>query len=441
MQYNINITDEENIHLDNFIREFLLNNFHPDVWDLEAYPTIKKYNSVRVKPLNDDELLFFYKNIKDDLLKVKKGSSKIIQKNDEMIFVKSSDIINKSIDWLWEGKIARGKVTLIAGDPGLGKSQVTIHLAGIVSNGGIFPGGHVCRKGKVLFFSAEDDPEDTINPRLTAVNSDKNNILIFSCIKKDGREKTFDMSKDIELLEKTVEKEKDISLIIVDPITAFLGDTDSHVNAEVRALLSSLSKLASRYNLAIVVVTHLNKSSGGSPLNKITGSLAFVAAARAAFMVIKDENDESRRLFLPVKNNLAEDKEGYAFKVEGCNVSDDPSNPILTSRVIWEKESVTLSLKEVMTEQKTNESGVDKNTIAKLEGILRRHPEGISTEVFVAEAMRVGVSKRTLYRAQRDMFVERISLGKNNARGWRLITEFDNNAEKDEMTKDAEGKF
>lgn len=346
--------------------------------------------------------------------------------NDELVFLKSSDITSKPIDWLWPGKIAKGKVTLIAGDPGLGKSQATIYLAGVVSNGGIFPGGEKCKKGKVLFFSAEDDPEDTINPRLTAVDSNKENVFIFSCVKKAGKEKFFDLSTDMDLLHKSVEKEKDISLIIVDPVTAFLGDTDSHVNAEVRALLSELSKLASKNNLAVVVVSHFNKSIGGSPLHKITGSLGFVAAARAAYIVIKDDNDDTRRLFLPVKNNLAEDKSGYAFKIEGCNVSDKIDEPILTSRIVWEKEPVLTSAIEIMKEQKHRDASVENSTIKKLESILRRYPDGISTEDYVREARMIGISKRTVYRAEKDMFIDKIGGGKNNTKKWILL--FDNEA-------------
>lgn len=427
--------EEKVFYTQEFIEQYLLNQSSPEMWDLEAYPVIQKYNSAGTVHLEEEKLKLLYIDVKNRILAPQKKSIAHV-KNNELIFKQSSTIVSKPIDWLWQGKIAKGKVTLIAGDPGLGKSQVTIYLAGIVSNGGIFPSGHECKKGKVLFFSAEDDPEDTINPRLTAVNSDKEKIFIFSCVKKDNKEKTFDMSKDMELLEKTVEKEKGISLIIVDPITAFLGETDSHVNAEVRALLSSLSKLASKYGIAIVVVTHLNKSTGGSPLNKITGSLAFVAAARAAFMVIKDENDEGRRLFLPVKNNLAEDKEGYAFKVEGCNVSNNQEIPIMTSRILWEKEAITMSLVEAMTEQKANENGVDKKTIGRLEDILKKYPEGLSTDDYTREAMRIGISRRTVYRAEKDMFIERIGTGEKNAKKWKLIFDLP-----DDMTNDALDKF
>lgn len=368
--------------------------------------------------------------------KMERNNQKVVTSEtptDELVFLKSSEIISKPIDWLWQGKIAKGKVTLVAGDPGLGKSQVSLFLAGIVSTGGTFPGGQKCKEGSVLLFSAEDDPEDTINPRLTAVGANQNKVGIFSIVKRAEKEKYFDLSKDIDLLEKTLEKEKDVSLIVIDPITAFLGDTDSHVNAEVRALLSVLSKLAAKHHVAIIVVTHLNKSTGGSALNKITGSLAFVAAARAAFMVIKDENDELRRLFLTVKNNIAEDKGGFAFKVEGVKLPGrEFGEEILTSKVVWEKEPVTMSVNEAMRNGK-EEGGVDRETVQWLEGFLRKHPDGVSFDIIEREAARNGISKRTLYRAEKDVFVEKMFAGKNKPKIWKIVWDEGNNS-KEEVT-------
>jgi KaiC/GvpD/RAD55 family RecA-like ATPase len=348
---------------------------------------------------------------------------------DKITFLRSSDIVSKPIDWLWDGKIAKGKVTMIAGDPGLGKSQTTIFLAGVVSNGGTFPCGNVCKQGSVLFFSAEDDPEDTINPRLQAVGANLEKVGIFSTVNRKGKEKFFDLSKDIDLLEKSLAEMKDVSLIIVDPITAFLGDTDSHVNAEVRALLSLLSKVASKYGVAIVVVTHLNKSSGGSPLNKITGSLAFVAAARGAFMVIKDENDEQRRLFLTVKNNIASDMGGFAFKVEGV----DLGNNIRTSRVVWEKEGINMSAIEAMKQNKDGDEGVDRKTIDWLESFLRKYPNGVSFDIVQKEAMRQGISKRTLYRAEKECFIDKVFNGQRKPKLWKLAFDEGNEINADDI--------
>ncbi len=341
---------------------------------------------------------------------------------DALVFIKSSDIVSRPIDWLWPGKIARGKLSIIAGDPGLGKSQSTIDIASIVSNGSKWPSGENARQGNVLFFSAEDDPEDTINPRLLAAGANTERVSIFSTVKKGGKEKYFSLGEDIDLLEKTLETEKNIALIVIDPITAFLGEKiDSHVNAEVRGLLSRLSKVANKSKTAVLVVTHLNKSTGGNPINKITGSLAFAAAARAVYMVIKDEQDDQRRLFLTVKNNLAEDKSGYAFKVEGAEITT-PTCTLSTSKVVWEKEAISQSALEALRDQSDRGSGVDKKTIKWLEEYLKSKPEGIQTEDLVRVAVKNGISKRTLQRALKEAMVESISSGYGKQKVWKYAS-------------------
>ena len=339
-----------------------------------------------------------------------------VPSNDSIVFLKSSEVISKPIDWLWDGKIAKGKVTMIAGDPGLGKSQVSLYLAAIVSTGGSFPGGYKCEQGSVLLFSAEDGAEDTINPRLQAVNADGNRVYIFSTVNVKGREKFFDLSTDLTLLNKALSEHKDISLIVIDPITAFLGETDSHKNSEVRGLLATLSKMASEYNVAVVVVTHLNKGTGTNAMNKITGSLAFVAAARAAYMVVKDQQDESRRMFLTVKNNLAIDKGGFAYRVEAVSVG----NNIGTSKVVWEDNAITMTLAEAMEEDRHKE-GVSDDTIDWLRDYLTKHPDGAASDVIEQAARKEGVaSRRTLERAADKLFINKIYAGKGKKKIWKL---------------------
>ena len=342
-------------------------------------------------------------------------SLKVKKEGDFISFKQSSSVTSKPVDWLWKDKIAKGKVTMIAGDPGIGKSQLSLYLAGIVSAGGLFPGGYKCEKGGVFLFSAEDDIEDTINPRLQAVESDREHIYIFSCVQLKDKEKSFEIGEDIQLLEKALNEIKNISLIIIDPITAFLGEgIDSYKNSDVRALLSILSKTASKYKVAVVVISHLNKGSGTSIMNKISGSLAFVAAARAVFMVIKDQNDEDRRLFLPVKNNLAIDKGGYAYKIENVSISND----INASRVKWEEEAVTMTLSDALKE----EGGiVDNKTVNWLTSFLKDYPIGVSFDKIIIAAQKAGISKRTIYRAEKDVFIDKIYQGKNMPKIWKLI--------------------
>lgn len=261
----------------------------------------------------------------------------------DILYKKFMDIKPQAIDWLWPYQIARGKVSIIAGNPGLGKSQLTAFIAATVSSGGVWPVEQTkCNVGGVIFLSAEDDPADTIRPRLEAVGANLSKVYIIELVKnkKQGKEtkRGFNLKTDLPDLEKLLKELSDIALIVIDPITAYLGQTDSYNNAEVRGLLTPLSELAAKYNVAIVAVSHLNKNSSQDPLLRVAGSLAFVAAARTAFVVTHDPNDKKRRFLFPIKNNIAEDKKGFAFSIQSCELKD---SHISTSKVVWEKEMVS----------------------------------------------------------------------------------------------------
>ena len=219
-----------------------------------------------------------------------------------------ADIAPERLKWLWPRRIPLGKVTVIAGDPGLGKSLVTLDLAARVSRGGMWPDGSENLIGTVLLLSAEDDAADTIRPRLDACDANVENVHILESITVvdgDGRpDSKLVTLLDVKPVELWLHRHPDCRLIVIDPITAYLGDADSHKNAELRALLTPWAKLAADCGVAVVAVSHLTKNSSTSAMYRVTGSLAFVAASRAVWVVAKDRQDPDRRLFLPVKCNL-----------------------------------------------------------------------------------------------------------------------------------------
>ena len=272
----------------------------------------------------------------DEVIKAKLNAQidKIMKPNIPVAYRSVSDIQAKPIHWLWKGRIARGKVSLIAGNPGLGKSQITASMASIVSNGGKWPVDRTeCKAGQVVFLSAEDDPADTIRPRLEAAGAVLNKIFIVDAIKDmngDGEpvKRSFNLKTDLSKLGHLMDELNEVALLVIDPITAYLGGTDSHKNADIRALLSPLGDFASQYDVAVVCVSHLNKSGGADALMRVSGSLAFVAAARAAYLVAED-TENNQRVFLPMKNNIGNDGNGLAFDVVG----DTLENGIETSKI------------------------------------------------------------------------------------------------------------
>ncbi len=197
------------------------------------------------------------------------------------------------IRWLEPGRIAMGKLTLIAGDPGLGKSFMTLELAARISRGEIGRvdnGKGAQLTGRAVILSAEDDPGDTLVPRLNAMCARLSRIQFIEGLRlrEGGSVDLPQLDRDADLLAKQIQHLGEVSLIVIDPISAYMGRADSHNNAEVRAVLAQLARLASITGAAVVCVTHLNKdSSGKRAVYRAMGSLAFTAAARTVHLVTK----------------------------------------------------------------------------------------------------------------------------------------------------------
>jgi hypothetical protein len=311
---------------------------------------------------------------------------------------RASDVEGKPVRWLWPGRIALGKPTLIAGDPGLGKSMLTVNLAAHVSTGRFWPaGGGACPLGDVLFVSAEDDPADTIRPRLDVVGADPSRVYIVGGVEslnQDGDPETrlLSLRRDLEPIREAALSLPQCRLIVVDPVSAYLDGADSHNNAEVRGVIAPLSELASDIGAAIIFVTHLNKGTGGAALYRATGSLAFVAAARAAFLVTRDKGDPARRLFLPLKNNLGPDGSGMAYRIE--EVDGVP-------RVAWEDECISISADEALgrdDDQGNHESTLAEDAAEWLCDVLANGP--VPSDDVKKYAKHAGYSWATVRRAQ-----------------------------------------
>ncbi len=266
------------------------------------------------------------------------------------------------VQWLWWGRIPLRKLTLLAGDPGLGKSCITTDMAARVSRGTPWPDNVNVPTiaGGVVLLSAEDDLADTIKPRLSAAGADCRRIVALQGVKRFDAETgeeirdPFSLQYDLKCLEMAVEQCRGCRLVIIDPVTAYLGiKLDSHRNTEVRAVLGPLSDLAGRLGVAVVAVTHLNKSVGGAAMYRAMGSLAFIAAARAAWAVTKDKDDPARRLMLPVKNNLAADGTGLAYRLaDGGN--DAPV-------VAWEPDPIAIDVDDALGPDRSDDHRTERN--------------------------------------------------------------------------------
>jgi hypothetical protein len=325
-----------------------------------------------------------------------------------------SDIKPEALRWLWPGRIPLGKITLLVGDPGLGKSLLTIDIASRVTRGQPFPDGAVCESGVVIMASAEDDPADTIRPRLDAASAVASRVHTLEGVRVvqnngSASERPFQLEMGIAALEETLLRMPDVRLIVIDPISAYLGNTDSNCNAEIRGLLSPLATLAARHHVAVLCVTHLRKSAGPA-VHRANASIAFTAAARASWAVAADPAEPERRLMLAVKQNLGPAIGGLAFRIATENGPP---------RLNWDQGAVNLTANDVLGSVEDRESQDAKREAESwLKEQLGSGP--ISVQQLQAEAKTEGLSWATVRRAKESLGVVAKKSGLHGGWQWRL---------------------
>jgi len=239
-----------------------------------------------------------------------------------------ADVQAVPIEWIWPGRIARGKLHILAGDPGLGKSFLTLDVASRITSGNAWPDGGTAPIGNVLVFSLEDDAADTIRPRVTAMGGDDNRIYV------ENREAdTFFLDRHMHDLREFITK-TDAVLVVIDPLNAYVGELDTFNDAKVRKVLGPLSKVASATKAAVLAVMHLNKNEERGPLYRVGGSIGFIGAARLVFTVSKDPADPTTsRLLTPLKANISKPAATLAYRL----VEKQPDQPV----VEWDGERDT----------------------------------------------------------------------------------------------------
>jgi len=316
------------------------------------------------------------------------------------VLVNLGDVKARPVRWLWPGRIPSGKVTLVAGDPNIGKSMISLDMAARVSRGTAWPDGAAnAGAGGVVILTAEDDLGDTVVPRLQAAGADVGRVRALAAVKSGGQTRTFDLGRDVEVLAEAIRATPDCRLAIIDPVTAYLPGKDGNSNVEIRSVLAPLAALAAESGVAVVGVTHLRKGDG-APLYRIMGSLGFVAAARAVWAACKDQADPTgrRRFLLPCKNNLAPDGGGLAYRIEVLN---GDTVPVVT----WESGPVAIRLEDVLPTQ--GAPGPDPEAQREAEDFLRQALAGgpRAAKEVIREAGDLGITRRTLYRARQGVGV------------------------------------
>lgn len=221
--------------------------------------------------------------------------------------INMSDVESKEISWLWYPFIPYGKLTIIQGDPGEGKTTLVLNIAAVLSKGqGLDEHMNPEQPLHIIYQTAEDGLADTVKPRLEKARADCNNIFVID-------ETDVSLSMLDERIEQAILKEK-AKLMILDPIQAYLGaKMDMNRANEARDMTKHLGQVAERTGCAIVLIGHMNKNAGGKVAYRGMGSIDFFAVARSVLLVGRVKGQENRRAMIQIKNNLAERGHAKSF--------------------------------------------------------------------------------------------------------------------------------
>ncbi len=324
------------------------------------------------------------------------------------------------IQWIWNDWLAAGKFHILAGSPGTGKTTIALSLAATITSGGQWPDGTIPSPGNVLIWSGEDDPKDTLLPRLLVHGADLSRTFFVTGVYEGNKTRSFDPSIDISKLYDQASKIGDIKLIIIDPVVNAISG-DSHKNGEVRRDLKPLVELGDKLKAAIIGITHFNKSSlTRDPLDRVTGSIAFGALARLVLATakIKDANGQHKRIFARVKSNNGPDGSGYEYQIEQTELVSYPE--VYSSKIIW-GEFIEGTAQDLLTEKNDSSNAEDQSSFKEavdfLKILLTSGP--LSKKEIDEKARDAGIKNITLRRAKSFLGIKTIHHGYGKGSTWK----------------------
>ena len=308
-------------------------------------------------------------------------------------------------EFLWEPYIPLGKVTLIEGDPGLGKSWLTMEIAAAISTGDPLPDQTAPRQGRVLLMSAEDDPKITLRPRLDASGGDPKEVF---CATEHF---TFDKAGVLRL-RRNVRKHQPL-LVVIDPIVAYIGsNVDMHRANETRPLFRELNEIAEKNKCAVVVVRHLTKAHNDNATYRGLGSIDIIASVRSTLLVDKALDDPKNvRCLIHHKANISRKGKTCLFRIEKTNV-------LPGAKLAW-CGTAEYGIDEYM-KMRSKDLGAPDDKRQNAIGLLTKLLEmGAKPAAGIEEMMAAaGISSRTLKRAKKELGVKSVKVG--NGWKWRL---------------------
>jgi len=328
-------------------------------------------------------------------------------------YVLMKDVEAEPVHWLWQDRIPAAMLSLLVGIEGSGKTFAALDMAARITTGRPWPDGgsayEAPETGNVIFLTTEDHLAYTVRPRLDAMGADCARVAALQGVTTaQGDEDTFNVLDHLPALETMIEELGNVRLVIVDPLTGFLGKTDQNANNDVRRALARFSSIAERFGCAILGISHLSKDGSKRAIHRTLGSVAFSASARSVWLVQKDKDNEERRLFVPVKMNIARMPRSLAYTIRDQAVQ-------------WESRQFECSADDVLAEPK------DETPVGEAEQFLcELLADGrVQSREVMRIAKREHVAERTLRRAKEKLGVvaEKEGMGSGAVWFWRLPDE------------------
>ena len=306
---------------------------------------------------------------------------------EELNYQYYSSVQMQDVEWLWYPYIPFGKITIVQGDPGEGKSTFVLNIMALVTKGENMPDGYPSNGALTAIYQcSEDDVADTIKPRLVTAGADCSRVAYIE-------EKQQNLTLDDERIEKIIMC-TGARLLVLDPIQSFLAqDGDMQSAGRMRAMLRKISDIAARHRCAVILVGHLNKANGGKQLYRGLGTIDIAATARSILFITRSKSDPQIRYMKPVKSSLAPEGTGIAFS-------------FVDGKLEWRED---IDIQDLEFEQIAQvESG--RTPIVRQLRTLLSDRDYVSTEILDILA-NTGVPRRTAFRAKQDAGVETYRVG------------------------------
>lgn len=334
--------------------------------------------------------------------------------------VSAASIKPVAIRWLWPGWLAQGKLHILAGAGGTGKTTLLLGLIATITTGGRWPDGSRCTEpGNAIIWSSEDDPGDTLVPRLAAAGADLSRVhIIQGRTNAQGDADPFDPANDIALLRAAAKEIGGVSLLMLDPIVSAVKG-DMHKANDVRRALQGVVDFAEQNLCAVVGISHFAKGgAGSSPADRVIGSQAFSALARTVLVAAKQE-DSDMRVLARAKSNIGTDEGGVSYTIEPFDIGDG----IEATRVVW-GDAITGTAREILGDAEAT-GGDDRTELDEacdfLRDLLAHGP--VPTKQIKADADGAGHAWATVRRAQKVVGAEARKQGMGSGWAWQLGVE------------------